>query len=118
MTLLSIVRPALACVAAALLAGCSARGGASQPVSRAANTPTTSATPGAWSHPVLAAAEMPDRGDSELWAQSCSRCHNAREPGYYSPGQWTLVMQQMRVRGYLTGEESRRISAFLRDAGR
>jgi hypothetical protein len=61
---------------------------------------------------------MPDRGDSELWAQSCSRCHNVRDPGYYSPGQWTLVMQHMRVRGYLTGEETRRIAAFLKDSGR
>jgi len=68
--------------------------------------------------PVLATDEMPHRSDAEMWSQTCSHCHNPRKADYYKPGQWKLVMQQMRVRGYLTGEEQRRITTFLTDASR
>ena len=83
---------------------------AAPPVPGLAETPAT--------RPVLGAAAVSGRSDAELWSQSCSRCHNARDPAYYTPGQWTLVMQHMRTRGYLTGEETRRIAAFLKDASR
>ena len=99
------------------LAGCASdapsrpSGAAGAPRQQVAEMPPT--------HPVLAADAMPaGRSDSELWAQSCSRCHYARDPTYYKPGQWALVMQQMRVRGYLTGEEARRITAYLKDASK
>jgi hypothetical protein len=121
----SIARFGLGVLAAAVLTGltaCASRSGtpsASIPAPGSVSSATpASATPAEWKHPVLAAAEMPGRGDAEVWSQSCSRCHNLREPSYYTPGQWTLVMQQMRVRGYLTGEEARRVTAFLKDAGR
>lgn len=68
--------------------------------------------------PVLAAAEVSDRGSAELWSQSCGRCHYVRDPAYYTPGQWRLVMMHMRVRGYLTGAEHREIGSFLRDSSR
>ena len=59
------------------------------------------------------AALASDKGGAQLWAENCSRCHNVRSPDYYSPGQWAIVGQHMRVRGYLTGQEERQITAFL-----
>jgi cytochrome c5 len=53
------------------------------------------------------------KGGAQLWTENCSRCHNVRSPDYYSRGQWAIVAQHMRVRGYLTGEEERQITAFL-----
>jgi cytochrome c5 len=86
------------------------------PDATGAPSPGVAETPA--TRPVLAAAAVSGRSDAELWSQSCSRCHNARDPAYYTPGQWTLVMQHMRTRGYLTGDETRRIAAFLRDASK
>jgi len=47
------------------------------------------------------------------WANNCARCHNLRAPTEFSPDQWQLIMQHMRVQGGLTGQETRNISAFL-----
>ena len=87
----------LVAAASLLMAGCSASGGAS-----AGATSDTSR------------AELAsDKGGAQLWTENCSRCHNTRSPDYYTPGRWALVTQHMRVRGYLTGEEERQITAFL-----
>jgi len=53
------------------------------------------------------------KGGAQLWTENCARCHNTRSPDYYSPGQWAIVGEHMRVRGYLTGEEAREVTAFL-----
>jgi hypothetical protein len=54
-----------------------------------------------------------DKGGAQLWTENCSRCHNLRSPDYYTPGRWALVTEHMRVRGYLTGAETRAVTAFL-----
>lgn len=91
--LLRLLSASLVPAAASLLAGCSASGRA------AVDSP---------------AAELAsDKGGAQLWTENCSRCHNVRSPDYYSPGQWAIVMQHMRVRGYLTGAEAREVAAFL-----
>ena len=51
---------------------------------------------------------------SRLWAQSCIRCHNARQPGSYSDAQWEVAMMHMRVRANLTAEEHQAILAYLK----
>ena len=56
------------------------------------------------------------KGSAQLWAENCSRCHNVRSPASYSDAQWEVVGMHMRVRGYLTGEEQRRIVDFLKSA--
>jgi hypothetical protein len=89
-------------IAASLLIGCSASGGGSS-ASASASVSTDN------SRAELAS----DKGGAQLWTENCSRCHNVRSPDYYSPGQWAIVMQHMRVRAYLTGEEERQITAFL-----
>ncbi|SRR6266700_8099002 len=53
------------------------------------------------------------KGRSQLWSQTCNRCHNARSPDSYNAHEWAVVMTHMRVRGYLTGEEQRAILEFL-----
>lgn len=63
-----------------------------------------------------AAAAPSAKGRAQLWTENCSQCHNIRSPGHYSDAQWGVVMQHMRVRGYLTGEEQRQILQFLRAA--
>ena len=60
-----------------------------------------------------AAAEPPAKGGAQLWAETCSRCHNLRPADSYNDVQWQAVMQHMRLRANLDGNESRLITAFL-----
>jgi hypothetical protein len=55
----------------------------------------------------------PHRGSAELWAETCSRCHNVRSPSAYSSDQWKVIVHDMRIRGELTGQEQRQILEFL-----
>ena len=54
------------------------------------------------------------RGRTQMWADNCNRCHNARPASWYSAREWEVSMHHMQVRGYLTGEETRAISEFFR----
>ena len=99
MSITQLVRPLSACLAVvtvvALVAGCS----------HSDSGRTNDNSSGAQ----LASG----KGGAELWSENCSRCHNLRAPDYYTPGRWAVVTQHMRVRGYLTGEETRQVTAFL-----
>ncbi len=53
---------------------------------------------------------------AKLWAQNCTRCHNVRPATTYSDAQWDVIVHHMRVRAFLTGEESRLIAQFLKEA--
>jgi hypothetical protein len=57
---------------------------------------------------------VPRRGRTQMWAQNCNRCHNARPASWYSQREWEVAMHHMHVRGYLTGEEARGIMEFFR----
>ena len=57
---------------------------------------------------------LASKGDAQLWQESCSHCHNLRDPATYSDAQWEVAMFDMRVRAQLTGEEQRRILAFMK----
>ena len=74
----------------------------------AASTATTSASaqPG----------EKRGKDGSQLWSESCARCHNMQSPGSYSDAEWDVVMHHMRVRARLTGEEHKAILEFLKSA--
>lgn len=50
---------------------------------------------------------------AELWAQNCKRCHAMRAIDEYDRDGWKVVMMHMRVRANLTGDEYRKILAFL-----
>ena len=59
-------------------------------------------------------ASAATKGAAQIWAENCSRCHNARSPSQYSDSQWEVIGMHMRVRGYLTGQEQRTIVEFLK----
>jgi hypothetical protein len=88
-------------VALGALCGC-----ASRPPATASKTQPTAATTTA------------ARGRTQMWAENCNRCHNARPASWYSRREWAVAMHHMQVRGYLTGEETRGITEFFGAAGK
>jgi hypothetical protein len=62
---------------------------------------------------MASASDTTTKGGAELWAETCSRCHNIRPPEYYSDAQWDLIVHHMRIRANLTGAEAREIVKFL-----
>jgi len=69
-------------------------------------------------HPLLADAAAADKKTgTQLWADNCTRCHNARPSTQYSAQQWDLIVHHMRLRANLTGEEQRTITEFLQSGG-
>ena len=90
----------LALVSLALAAGCATK----QPAPAADPAPDTRT------------ASAHAKGRAELWGENCGRCHNVRGPDWYSDAEWEVAMQQMRIRGYLTGQEHRAIEQFLKSA--
>jgi cytochrome c5 len=87
---------------ATLTAGCATR----------ASTPATAA---ATTQPAMAAVTAEQSG-AQLWTDNCRRCHNLRGPETFSPAQWEVVVHHMRLRANLTGEEARKVTAFLKSA--
>lgn len=61
-------------------------------------------------------ANVPARAQesgAQLWANTCARCHNMRDPGDFRDQNWRPIVAHMRVRAALTGEDARQILAFL-----
>ncbi len=56
------------------------------------------------------------KGGAQLWGENCARCHNLRSPTTFSDQQWEIVVNHMRARANLTGEEARKILKFLKSA--
>ena len=83
-----------------LAAGCGSSGGAAS---------ADAASAGGADRPAVAR-----RGRTQMWADNCNRCHNARPATWYSEREWEVSMHHMQVRGYLTGEEARAITEFFR----
>ena len=103
-----------ALVVAAVAVGCAsttkttkAAGGGGASASAATTRPATSDA-----QDTRAARES----GAQLWAENCMRCHNLRSPETYSSAQWEVAVHHMRLRANLTGEETRKITAFLKSA--
>lgn len=66
------------------------------------------------------AADFPAAGNfangAKAWADNCSRCHNMRGPTELRDDQWITTTFHMRLRGGLTGQETRDIITFLQTA--
>jgi len=66
------------------------------------------------------AADFPEKGDfvkgAKAWADNCTRCHNLRDPKELRDDQWITTTFHMRVRGGLTGQETRDILTFLQQS--
>jgi len=50
---------------------------------------------------------------AKAWAENCMRCHNARDPREFRDDSWKPVIYHMRVRGGLTGQQTRDILAYI-----
>jgi hypothetical protein len=89
-----------------VLQGPRALGGEKVSTETATTTTTTASEP----------AQKQTKGGSQLWSESCARCHNMRSPSSYSDAEWDVVMHHMRVRARLTPEEHKAILEFLKSA--
>ena len=66
------------------------------------------------------AFDYPEKGDAsagaKAWAENCTRCHNMRSPSDLRDDQWVTTAFHMRVRGGMTGQETRDILTFLQSS--
>ncbi len=53
---------------------------------------------------------------ARAWAENCNRCHNVRDPKELRDDQWITTVFHMRVRGGLTGQQTRDIIKFLQES--
>ena len=53
---------------------------------------------------------------AKLWEENCQSCHNRPRPSAYSNTQWDVLIQHMRVRAKLTGNEAREVLDFIKDS--
>lgn len=54
------------------------------------------------------------REGAKLWPDYCGNCHNSRGPGERSGAEWETIVQHMRVRANLPGEDARAILEYLK----
>lgn len=78
------------------------------------------ATHGALMPTTVLGADYPEAGDvsrgATAWVNHCNRCHNIRNPRELRDDQWITTAFHMRVRGGLTGQETRDIITFLQQS--
>lgn len=63
--------------------------------------------------PLQAQEEITIGEGAQVYAATCSRCHNARSPSERSDREWGVIMLHMRTRGTLSGRETRAAMMFL-----
>jgi hypothetical protein len=78
------------------------------------NEPTS--TGGATTRPAVVQSSVAQTSGAQLWSDNCMRCHNLRSPETYSSTQWEVAVHHMRLRANLTGDETKKITAFLKSA--
>jgi len=68
----------------------------------------------------VVAADFPEKGDAargaKAWSENCMRCHNLRDSHELRDDQWITTTFHMRIRGNLTGQETRDILTFLQSS--
>lgn len=50
----------------------------------------------------------------QIWADTCTRCHNLRPPSQFAPEQWPVIVKHMRTTADLTRAEAEAVAAYLR----
>ncbi len=53
---------------------------------------------------------------AKTWADTCTRCHNMRDPGSLRDDQWRAAIAHMRVRAGLTATEAKNVLVFLQQS--
>jgi cytochrome c5 len=64
--------------------------------------------------PAAEVAAVPAKSGVQIWAETCNRCHNLRDPAWRTADQREVALHHMRLRVPLTGEDQRAILEFLR----
>lgn len=57
------------------------------------------------------ASEMAE--GARVWANNCTRCHNARPPQERTDAEWATIMLHMRARANLTRTDAGLVTSFL-----
>lgn len=89
-----------------LMAGCAAN--------KSTKTATATSKPGVW--PLTFKDPATTESGAQIWAENCMRCHELRSPSQYTPAQWGIIVQYMRLRAGLTGTQAKKVLAFLQSA--
>lgn len=65
--------------------------------------------------PEQVAAQSPQEiaEGARVWADNCTRCHNARSPLERTDRQWLTIVAHMRARANLTRREADAVAAYL-----
>lgn len=63
--------------------------------------------------PAAAQEDDPVARGAEVYGAMCGRCHNPRSPLERSDRDWVTIVNHMRVRANMTGEQVRNVLAFL-----
>ncbi|NNM88436.1 MAG: hypothetical protein HKL95_07940 [Phycisphaerae bacterium] len=108
-TIRTIVLASLATAGLALTAGCSNNGHANKPAAKKAAKPAAI-------RPLAIKDPAKNETGAQIWSQNCMRCHQLRSPSQYTPAQWGVIVQYMRLKAGLTGEQARKVLAFLKSA--
>lgn len=71
----------------------------------------------AWLYPAAARAQQPGESSvatgARVYGDMCGRCHRPRSPLERTDRDWVTIINHMRVRGNLTGQQARAVVAFL-----
>ena len=89
-----------------LLAGCASN--------KPTKTANASAKPAVW--PLTIKDPAANESGAQIWAENCMRCHELRSPSQYTPAQWGVIIQYMRLKAGLTGTQAKKVLAFLQSA--
>ncbi len=52
----------------------------------------------------------------KVWGETCTRCHNLRDPKEFNDREWQIIVTHMRVRAGVTGQDMRDILAFMQQS--
>ena len=89
-----------------LLGGCASN--------KSAKPAAAGAKPAVW--PLSIKDPAANESGAQIWAENCMRCHQLRSPSQYTPAQWGIIVQYMRLRAGLTGTQAKKVLAFLQSA--
>ena len=109
-TIKSFIR--MATVVAIATTACGIAGCASHPAGKTVSAKQPASLP--W--PFVIHDPAKHQTGAELWAENCMRCHELRSPAQYKPGEWAVIIDYMRLKAGLTGEQARKIENFLKES--
>ncbi len=88
------------------IAGCAAN--------KSTKTAAATSKPAVW--PLTLKDPATTESGAQIWAENCMRCHELRSPSQYTPAQWGIIVQYMRLKAGLTGTQAKKVLAFLQSA--